>query len=301
MPVPYGLPVLVFVPIEQTGRAGCKPAGAKREAKLPFIQAGHIQLYFETEGEGQRLLFIPGSNGDLRMKPNMFNGPLKDHFELVSYDQRGLGQSDKPEYAYSMADYANDAINLMDAGGWETCNVLGYSFGGMVAQELAINYPDRVEKLVLCASSPGGEGGTSFPLHELEEMPVKLRIPLSISTHDTRKNDAWQAENPDFVVAAAREMNRARLEYGHEPGWEKGREQQLEARRHHNTWDRLHQISAPTLICGGKYDGSAKPDYQHKMAGRIPNAEVALFEGGHLFIAQDKAANARIIDFLKEG
>ena len=94
-------------------------------------------------------------------------------------------------------------------------------------------------------------------------------------------------------------MNRAQVEFGKEPNWTKGREYQLEARRYHNTWNRLHHIKARTLICGGRFDGSAKPESQEAMAQRIPNAELAMFEGGHLFIAQDKTANQRIIEFLK--
>ncbi len=265
---------------------------------MPLIQAGDIQLFYETAGEGPRLMFLNGSGGDLRNKPNMFDGPLPKQFELLSYDHRGLGQSDKPDQAYTMADYASDAVNLMAALDWERCHMLGYSFGGMVAQEVAIRYPERVDKLILCASSPGGEGGVSYPLHELAQLPPDEQIALSLSIHDTRHDKAWQAANADKVKRLAVQMQAANQRFADEPGLAEGRARQLEARRHHDTFDRLDRISAPTLICGGHYDGSAKPESQHAMAGQIAGAEVVLFDGGHLFIAQDKTAYSTIIDWL---
>ena len=74
---------------------------------------------------------------------------------------------------------------------------------------------------------------------------------------------------------------------------------QLEARRHHDTWDRLGTIGCPTLVCGGRYDGIAPPANSERLASRIPGAELALFEGGHGFLWQDPAAFPRILGFLE--
>jgi len=270
------------------------------EAELPFFQAGDIELYFETAGEGPRVLFIGGTGGDLRIKPNVFDGPLSKHFELVSYDQRGLGQSEKPNWPYTMGNYAEDAANLLDAGGWDKCHVIGYSFGGMVAQELAIRYPEKIDRLVLCSTSAGGDGGASYPLHKLAEMPVKHRIRIGIETSDTRHDEDWQAANPDALVEFARTIGATKQQFGDELNWEIGRENQLIARKQHNCWERLHNITAPTMICGGKFDGNATPDNHTALASRIPGATLRFFEGGHLFIAQDRTAYAAIIEFLKK-
>ena len=78
-----------------------------------------IDVYYEIHGAGPRLLFINGSGGDLRQKPNLFDGPLVDHFEVLAYDQRGLGRTDVPEGPYSMADYGEDAAALLEAVGWD--------------------------------------------------------------------------------------------------------------------------------------------------------------------------------------
>ena len=137
---------------------------------MPFISVGDIQIYYRIQGKGPRLLVISGTRGDLRQKPSIFDSPLAAHFEILAYDQRGLGRTDKPDIPYSMADYAMDAAGLLDALKWDDCHVMGISFGGMVAQEFAIRYPRRVERLVLACSSSGGLDGNSYPLHEFTDL-----------------------------------------------------------------------------------------------------------------------------------
>ena len=103
-----------------------------------FVTANRLQLYLERGGSGETVLYISGTGGDLRNKPNQFDSPLARRFNLVCYDQRGLGQSDKPEGEYTMVDYADDAAAVLDLLGEEPIRVVGVSFGGMVAQELAL-------------------------------------------------------------------------------------------------------------------------------------------------------------------
>ena len=129
---------------------------------MPFARIGDLDAYYERAGSGPPLLFISGSGADLRMKPNQTDGPLPKAFDILSYDQRGLGQSSKPDMAYTMADYADDAARLMDHVGWRSAKVIGVSFGGMVAQEFVLRHSKRVERLVLACTSPGGTGGASF-------------------------------------------------------------------------------------------------------------------------------------------
>jgi pimeloyl-ACP methyl ester carboxylesterase len=91
---------------------------------MPSIRANGIDLYYELGGAGDRLLFISGTGGDLRVKPNVFDGAFPKAFQVLAYDQRGLGQSEKPDRPYSMADYADDTAGLMDALGWDSCDVI---------------------------------------------------------------------------------------------------------------------------------------------------------------------------------
>jgi 3-oxoadipate enol-lactonase len=135
---------------------------------VPTHDLGPITLYAERSGAGPRLLFISGTGGDLRNKPSVFSGPLGPRFEILAYDQRGLGQSAVPDGPYTMADYADDAAGLLKQVGWDSCLAMGVSFGGMVAQELVIRFPELVRRLVLACTSSGGAGGASIPFTELE-------------------------------------------------------------------------------------------------------------------------------------
>lgn len=263
---------------------------------MPYAPIDGLNVYYERAGSGPRLLFISGSGGDLRTQPNVFASPLAKAFDLAAYDQRGLGRTDKPDVPYSMARYGDDAAALMDHLGWEDALVVGVSFGGMVAQELVLRHPGRVTKVVLACTSPGGAGGASYPFHEIEHLKGEDRARHMMPISDTRRDAAWAAANRDdyarFVALAAADP------YADEPGHDAGARRQFEARAKHDTWDRLPEIACPVLIAAGRYDGIALPETQERMAARIPGAELQWFEGGHLFMIQDRAAYRAMIDFL---
>lgn len=263
---------------------------------MPSATLNGLTFHFERSGAGERLVFISGTGGDLRAQPNVFASPLAGRFDLLAYDQRGLGRTDKPDVAYSMADYADDAAALLDHVGWDDALVLGVSFGGMVAQELALRHAHQVKRLVLACTSPGGEGGASYPLHEVEHLKGGDRARFLIPISDTRRDAAWAAANAAEYETLV-ELGSADPFAG-EPGRAEGAHRQLEARAAHDTWDRLPQIAAPTLIAAGRYDGVALPATQEKMAAHIPGAELRFFEGGHLFMLQDPAAYPAMIAFL---
>ncbi len=263
---------------------------------MPFAHLSGLDFYYERSGTGVPLLFISGTGGDLRMKPSVMDGPFPKHFETLSYDQRGLGQSSKPDVAYTMADYADDAAALIQFAGWKEANVAGASFGGMVAQELTLRHPTIVKRLVLLCTSPGGEGGASFPFHEIDHMSRAERARHMMPIADTRHDAAWAAANPDqyaFMLKAA-----SADPYADEPGRAMGARRQLEARAKHDAWNRLHEIKCPVMIAAGKYDGIATPQSQRNMASRIPQAALIFYEGGHMFMLQDRKAFADMISFL---
>jgi 3-oxoadipate enol-lactonase len=264
---------------------------------MSFAQLNNLDFYYERSGSGAPLLFISGTGSDLRVKPGVFDGPFPRHFDTLAYDQRGLGQSAKPDVPYTMADYADDAARLLDLVGWKEALVVGVSFGGMVAQEFVLRHPARVKRLVLCCTSPGGAGGASFPFHEIDHMSREERARHMIPISDTRRDGAWAAANPEqfeqFVAMAASDP------YADEPGHAMGARRQLEARAGHDTWDRLPQMRCPVMIAAGRCDGIAPPERQEKMASRIPGAQLQFFDGGHLFLIQDRAAFPAIIEFLR--
>ncbi|MCA9509649.1 MAG: alpha/beta hydrolase [Myxococcota bacterium] len=272
---------------------------------MPFARVRELDVYYERTGarDGAPLLFINGTGGDLRHRPGLTGALPPERFDVVAYDQRGLGQTSIPEGPYSMEQYGDDAAGLLDALGIESAHVIGVSFGGMVAQHLAIRHPHRVRRLVLACTSSGGAGGASYPLHELEgESDARYRGERFLEICDTRWDAAWRAREPDAFdrlvgMMAARAPIAADADAAREAA--RGAALQLEARRFHDVYDRLGEIAAPTLVCGGRYDGIAPEANQRALAGRIPHAELALFEGGHLFLLQDGAAFPHIVAFLE--
>jgi 3-oxoadipate enol-lactonase len=267
---------------------------------MPIAQLDGLELYYELQGSGPRLLVISGTGGDLRRRPGTMDSPLPRHFTVLAYDQRGLGRSGKPDRPYSMADYADDAAGLMDAVGWDKALVVGISFGGMVAQEFALRHPARVERLALACTSPGGSGGSSYPLHELIGLNPEARARHMMAISDTRRDAAWAVADPDRYHAALDEaVTRSRLVDADDPAAVMGARRQLEARVGHDTFDRLPQLAMPVGLFAGKYDGLALPAAQEAMQRQIPQASLQFFEGGHLFMLDDPAAFPAIAAFLQ--
>jgi 3-oxoadipate enol-lactonase len=266
---------------------------------MPFIHVRDLKMYYEIRGKGPRLLVISGTGGDLRRSPSIFEVPIAQHFEILAYDQRGLGQTSRPDIPYTMVDYADDANALLDAVGWDRCLVMGISFGGMVAQEFALRYPQRVERLVLACTSSGGPGGASYPLHELADLPVEEYARSMIPLRDIRQHAIWRETNP-VQFQALFDQTLAGMQVGaDEPGRKIGARRQLEARALHDTYDRLPNLRMPVYICGGLYDGIAKPTNLKSIQKQIPGSRLELFDGGHLFYIEDHRAFERIVAFLK--
>jgi pimeloyl-ACP methyl ester carboxylesterase len=256
-----------------------------------------IDVYFERAGDGPRLLFLNGSGATLETSALLIR-PFIERFDVVAHDQRGLGRTEVPPGPYTMADYAADAVALLDHVGWDRCRVVGVSFGGMVAQELAVTWPGRVERLALLCTSPGGAGGSSYPLHELADLAPDERRAVGARILDTRFDDEWLASHPLDRVIADLMAQRSAGSAGEQP---RGEQEQLDARRRHDVYDRLARITCPTLVAAGRHDGIAPLPNAEAIAARVPNAELRVYDGGHAFFAQDETALPEVIDFLAGG
>ena len=265
---------------------------------MPFLKTERIEFYYEIQGEGENLLFISGTGGDLRLSPNAFDNDLKDNFKLLAYDQRGLGQSQKPNGPYTMKDYADDAFSLLNTLGHKETYVIGVSFGGMVAQHFAIHYPEIVKKLVLVCTSPGGKEYHSYPLHELEEIPDDLEYTKKfISVSDLRINDQFIKDNPETYNTIVDQIkNYLRGSVSKE---NIGKLLQLDARKYHDVCEELERINCPTFIAGGLYDGIAPQNNINILNKLISKSEKKFYEGGHGFFMEDAQAWKDIISFLK--
>ena len=262
---------------------------------MPTATVNGIEIAYEVAGSGPRLLFVNGS-GTTMASTGMLTAPLAGSFELLRFDQRGLGQTSIPPGPYAMADYAADALGLLDAVGWDTCRVVGISFGGMVALELAVTAPARLERLALLCTSAGGAGGSSYPLHELAALSPADRARIHPEIMDTRITPEWLAEHPSDRAFV--ELLAARDEQPKPDDVRRGEAEQLDARRRHDTWDRLGAIACPTLVAAGRHDGVAPLANSEAIATAITGADLRVYEGGHLFLAQDPRAFPDIVSFL---
>lgn len=211
-----------------------------------------------------------------------------------------MGKSDKPAGPYTTSMMADDTVGLMDHIGVEKAHVLGVSMGGMIAQELAINHPERVDKLVLgCTLARRDEkSGFSSELNEALEAYEKsprdeasLRrsfsatIPLSV--------DKWYSRV--FYLPLVKFAIRFSAL--------KGIDGQVEAMSAHNAADRLGMIKAPTLVITGTKDRAIKPVSSEVIASLVPKAKlVKVVGGGHsFFIEMRNRFNSEVLDFLRTG
>ena len=242
---------------------------------MPTAHVDDVELAYELRGEGPRLLLLLGSGMTLEGA-----GPVLDFIgrgsTLLSFDPRGLGNSSPSPAPYGMATCAADALGLLDAVGWDTARVVGLSFGGMVAQELVVTAPRRVERLALLCTSPGGAGGSSYPLHELEDLEPGARAAARRELLDTRFDEAWLAAHP--ADRAFVEMM-DRRDSDDDPVVVAGRRAQLAARRGHDVWDRLDKVTCPTLVACGRFDPIAPMVNSEAIASRIGGAELARVRG----------------------
>jgi 3-oxoadipate enol-lactonase len=235
-----------------------------------------------------------GTGSDLRNEPNPLSWPVASGFEVLAYDHRGLGQSiaDDPDAQPTMAEMAADAVALADHVAWGRFSVVGVSFGGMVAQEIALAAGDRIERLALACTSSGGAGGASYPLHEMYGLPPDEHTARHAELLDTRA-----ADDPVRRRLIAGWLGSRARDGAVSPGLAR----QLEARRLHDTWDRLPSLRVPTLVAAGRYDGIAPVANAEALASRIPGARLEVFEGGHVFLLDDARAWPAIMEFLAAG
>ena len=262
---------------------------------MPTLQRSDVSIYYEIRGTGPRVLMFNGSGASIAG-----SGPLIDalaaRHEVLVHDQRCLGASSIPDAQPTMADYAADGAALLDHVGWDVARVFGISFGGMVAQEFAVTHPARVERLVLACTSPGGDGGSSYPLHTIASLPTDEQERLRLHLADARYTAEYLAGHPfdqllvDYA-AAARSVPKTDDQL-------RGESLQLQARSYHDVWNRLTAIACPTLVAYGEFDALAPPANSAAIAKRVADSTLRGFEGGHAFLAQDRKALPCLVEFL---
>jgi pimeloyl-ACP methyl ester carboxylesterase len=260
---------------------------------MPLTKLNGININYEVEGQGEPLVMIMGFaiNRSGWMPQIPF---FKKYYRVITFDNRGVGKSDKPQGPYSTKMMADDTVRLMDLLGIEKAHIMGASMGGMIAQELAINYPQRVTKLVLACTyarqdKTSGDTPELAKLSQLTPTPEKMAsamIGLAFNKPLYRFTFGLIARIQTKFMGVSGRVGIAG---------------QSEACRKHDTLERLPLITAPTLVIVGTKDRIINPISSEVIAGKIPNARLVKVEGGsHTFsIEMKNVFNREVLNFLR--
>ena len=265
---------------------------------MPEVTASDIAIHYETVGEGETILLIAGLGACAKVWFRQIPY-LSRSYRVLAFDNRGAGASDKPDVPYSMEMLAGDTAVLLDALGIGTAHVYGVSMGGMIAQELALRYPERVSSLVLGCTTCGGDERILPSTETLAFLLDPDRWERLAPDERTRASlpfnlsQAFIEGNPELIeqyVAMVAESSPPAYAYF----------RQREAVSAHDTCDRLPLISVPTLVISGSVDRQVPAENSSLLASRIPGAELVILEGmGHgFFIEAAEEASEAILDFL---
>jgi pimeloyl-ACP methyl ester carboxylesterase len=263
---------------------------------MPKVRVNDIEVYYEVHGEGFPLIMIMGLGGNIDWWAPRMIQRLSKKFKLVVFDNRGAGRTDLSDRRYTIKLFADDTSSLMDALGISRAHVLGFSMGGMITQELVLNCPKKVEKLVLCSTHCGGRESVP-PSKDVTGMLIadrsalspeeiaRMTIPLLLTEDFTKKN-------PDSVELMIQQILKA-------PISNEAFMRQLNAILEFDVYDRLPEVRAPTLILHGKQDILVPPENGSILAKAIPNAKLVYFRNSaHGLIEEMEIMMHVILGFL---
>lgn len=264
-------------------------------AELQKVQVGDIEMAYKTLGAGDPIVFIMGFSGTMDLwEPLVIEEIASSGYEVLVFDNRGMGETSAGTQSFTMAQFAQDTAGLMQALGIERAHVLGWSMGTNVAQELALTYPESVDRLILYAADCGGPQAiqpspdVDRELNDTSGTPEERGMRL----FGLLFPQEWLDANPDFYVhfpspeessLPENVARQAEAMYG----WE-------------GSYERLPDITSPTLVVTGTEDILTPPQNSLLITGRIPGAWLVQFKGaGHGLMYQypDRFSTV-VLDFL---
>lgn len=251
---------------------------------MPQIRVNDIDIHYETIGSGDPLLMIIGLSFSLRDWSPDFLDRLAQHHQLILWDNRDAGETSQSSSSYTMQQMAADAVGLLAALGIAQAHVFGVSMGGMIAQQLALQYPGTLDRLVLGCTMAGGACSQVGDFQSaLSGNGLELLLP------------------PDYIQAHSVELTKFLAQAAPYRSQQGGLERQLYAVSTHDTCNRLDQITAPTLVITGSDDRVIPPQNSQYLADHIPGATLKLIDQarhGFCMSHAEQAANS-MINFLR--
>jgi pimeloyl-ACP methyl ester carboxylesterase len=275
-------------------------------AKTEHVQVGDINIAYKRFGQGKPILFISGIGASIQVdEPTLISEFVATNHTVIVFDNRGMGETTVGTKPFSIEQFANDTAGLLDALHIEKADVLGGSLGSFIAQELALNYPQKVDRLILASGSCGGNE-TIGPSEQTLEMLTTLYSP-ELSQNMTAEQQAmilaqimfppeWLKEHPEVLNNTV-----IQLAPGSSAAPEIIQQQGLAAGTWKGSCDRLYRITQPTLLIVGDQDLLMPAANSVMMAQRIPNSQLVIMEGtGHGVSWQvPNEFTAHILNFLE--
>jgi pimeloyl-ACP methyl ester carboxylesterase len=259
---------------------------------MPIAKVNGININYTVEGHGEPLVMIMGLGGDQSAWKHQVSA-FKKHYQVITFDNRGVGKSDKPKGSYSPTLMAEDTIQLMDFLEIKKAHILGMSMGGLIAQEVAINYPERILKLILASTFACWDNEANGPTPEMlavAELPLKQGISRLL---DASFNKFFNR----FIMAPLIKLLTIRIKEAELTGL-KG---QIEGTKGYDSFNRLPLIKALTLVLAGTKDRVVKSSSSDTISQKIPNAKLVKIDNGSHLVCWEmsKVFNKEVLDFLK--
>ena len=255
-----------------------------------------VSLAYDIQGEGPPLVLICGlgTGGWIWCKQVP---ELAQHFQVITFDPRGVGESSQVAAPFSIADLAEDISFLLEHLGLERAHIVGASLGGIVAQQFALTFPHLVERLVLSCTTfggpnhvlPGGEGLAA--LMSVSGLNGEERARRNIQFGFTKAYLENNMDDVEDIIRMRLACNIPEHVYLF----------QVKAASEFNAEPHIPAIQSPTLVISGNEDIIIPVQNSHNLAQRIPNARLEIVEGaGHaFFIERAGEFNQTVLEFLK--
>ena len=256
------------------------------------VRVGEHELHYERGGAGEPLLMIQGMSGTHVAWGEPFLTPLRTHFDVIAFDNRGIGLSGPIEGPFTILEMAEDTAGLLDELGLESAHVVGISMGGMIAQDLALAHPERLRSLTLGCTYCGGPGSQLMPQRNVEILAAGMmsgdRDKAIRAGYEVNLSPAFRADESRY--AAFHEMATT------VPAAKQTIELQAQAIFGHDASGRLGEISTPTLIVHGTEDGVLPYPNGEMIASLMPDAQLETLEDvGHMFWWEQPERSAELI------
>jgi pimeloyl-ACP methyl ester carboxylesterase len=259
---------------------------------MPGAQIRDVNLHYDDRGSGDPLLMIMGLGASSAAWDPGLIDQLAKSFRVITFDNRGTGQSDKPDIPYSIEMFADDAAGVLEHLLIPTAHILGVSMGGMIAQEFALRHAPQTHTVTLgCTTAEG--------THSLPPPPESLKILTApregVAPEDVLRRGWPLRYTPEYIATHRAELEAAIPRLLKHPTPPFAFQRQLEGSYTLQTWDRLPQIKAPALVITGAKDALIPAKNSELLASRIPGAKLHLImNAGHAFMTEGREEFLRV-------